>query len=173
MALKERLHHTRMSKGEGVAAYLTKVKQMIDELLAVEVKLSTTEIVRSTLKGFSKEWNPFIAGIVARENLPSWDRLWDNYCQEEIKRGKDEENLALASRKGMKCKKATVSGGGATGGGEPKKDLSRIKCYMCGEFGYYVRQCPEAKRGKGTKGKKQQVVAQAEEEDHDEDKEEQ
>jgi hypothetical protein len=111
MALKERLQHTRMSKGEGVAAYLTKVKQMIDELIVVGVKLSPAEIVRSALKGFPKEWDPFIAGIVARENLPSWDRLWDDCCQEEIHRGKDvdededEENLALTSKRGTRGKK--------------------------------------------------------------------
>ena len=62
---------------------------------------------------------------------------------EEIRRGKDEEaedeeNLALASRKGIKGKKATVSSGGATEGGKPKKDLSRIECYVCGAFGHYT-----------------------------------
>jgi hypothetical protein len=42
MALKERLQHTRMTKGEGVATYLTKVKQMIDELITMGVKLSSS-----------------------------------------------------------------------------------------------------------------------------------
>jgi hypothetical protein len=70
MALKERLQHTKMTKGEGVTTYLTKVKQLLDELLAVGVKLSLTKIVRYTLRGFPKEWDPFISGIVARENLP-------------------------------------------------------------------------------------------------------
>ena len=56
VALKERLQHTRMTKGEGVATYLTKVKQMIDELIAIGVKLSPAEIARLALKGFPKEW---------------------------------------------------------------------------------------------------------------------
>jgi hypothetical protein len=45
MALKERLQHTKMTKGEGIITYLTKVKQLLDELLAAGVKLSSTEIV--------------------------------------------------------------------------------------------------------------------------------
>jgi hypothetical protein len=55
------------------------------------------------LRGFPKEWGPFISGIVARENLLDWDRLWNDCCQEEIRRGRDvdedeeEENLALTS----------------------------------------------------------------------------
>jgi hypothetical protein len=35
-----------MTKGEGVATYLTKVKKLLDELLAVGVKLSPAEMVR-------------------------------------------------------------------------------------------------------------------------------
>jgi hypothetical protein len=75
MALKQRLQHTKMSKGESVTVYLTKVKQLLDELLAVGVRLSPTGIVCSALRGFPKEWDPFISGVVARENLPDWDRL--------------------------------------------------------------------------------------------------
>jgi hypothetical protein len=51
-----------------------------------------------------------------------------------------------------------------------KKDLSHTTCYVCGEFGHYASQCPQAKRGKGTKGKKQQVDALVEK-DQDEEEE--
>jgi hypothetical protein len=37
MALKERLQHTKMSKGESVTGYITKVKLLLDELLVVGV----------------------------------------------------------------------------------------------------------------------------------------
>jgi hypothetical protein len=35
------------------------VKQLLDELLAVGIKLSPAEMVRSALRGFPKEWDPF------------------------------------------------------------------------------------------------------------------
>ena len=70
-----------MSKGESVTVYLTKVKLLLDELLVVGVKLSTIEIVCSALRGFPKEWDPFISGVVAMEKLPDWDRLWNDCCQ--------------------------------------------------------------------------------------------
>ena len=44
--------------------------------------------------------------IIGRENMPTWDRLWDDLTQEETQRGylqgrsshhrDDEENVALA-----------------------------------------------------------------------------
>jgi hypothetical protein len=43
---------------------------------------------KMTLKGFMKEWTLFIKGIVARENLPNWSSLWDDFIQEEFR---DEE----------------------------------------------------------------------------------
>jgi hypothetical protein len=39
--------------------------------------------VRTTLNRVSKQWVVFVEGIVARENLPKWERLWDDFVQEE------------------------------------------------------------------------------------------
>jgi hypothetical protein len=44
---------------------------------------------------------------------------------------------------------------------------------MCGEFGHYASQSSQANKGKGAKGRKQQVAASVEEEDQDEEEEEQ
>ena len=35
--------------------------------------------------------------------------------------------------------------------GEQKKDLRRVRCYACNEFGHYDGQCPNKKRGKQEK----------------------
>jgi hypothetical protein len=65
--------------------------------------------VRIALDGFTKSWDVFVRGVVAWEKLPDWQRLWDDFVQEEIILGQsgssfsphivDEEGLALA-RKG-------------------------------------------------------------------------
>lgn len=48
---------------------------------------------------------------------------------------KEEENVTLASK--GKAKKGPNQGQGSQGGEEKKKDLSKIKCFKCGEFGHY------------------------------------
>lgn len=54
---------------------------------------------------------------------------------------KEEENVALASN------------GLSQGQGEQrkKKDLSKAKCFRCGEFGHYSTECPLKKKDKQEK----------------------
>ena len=32
-----------------------------------------------------KEWKPFIKGIIAREKFLEWNKLWDNFIEEELR----------------------------------------------------------------------------------------
>jgi hypothetical protein len=74
------------------------------------------ELERVALHGFSKSWDVFVRGVVAREKLPDWQRLWDDFVQEEIRLGQssrsssspqivDEEGLALVSKGNVKQNK--------------------------------------------------------------------
>jgi hypothetical protein len=129
------------------------------------------------LRGFPKEWDPFISGVVAREKLPDWDRLWNDCCQEEIRRSRDvddneEENLALTSKRGGRGRRGTTFRGGFTSG-KPKKDLSHVQCYVCGELGHFASQCTQAKKGFGERGKRKEIAASAEVENKEEEEEQQ
>jgi hypothetical protein len=57
--------------------------------------------------------------------------------------------------------------------GSPKKDLSHVQCYVCGEFGHYASRCSQAKKGYGARGKKKEVAASTEVEDKDGEEEQQ
>jgi hypothetical protein len=104
MMLREKLRSTKMARGDTVATYLTKFTQIRDELVAVGEAVNETELVRIALNGFTKQWDVFVQGVVAQEKLPDWERLWDDFTQEELRVGtsqasqskvEDEENLAL------------------------------------------------------------------------------
>ena len=92
MVLREKLRSTKMSSGESVTSYLTRVSQVRDELAAVGAVVDSAELIRVALNGFSKSWESFVQGIVARENMPSWERLWDDFVQEELRVGSTSTN---------------------------------------------------------------------------------
>ena len=113
--------------------------------------------MRTTLNGVAKPWVVFVEAIVARENLPSWDRIWNDFVEEETQRGivkgisstsgEDEQNVALTTKGKKKFKKGPKKGGAKQYDGK-RKDLSTIKCFACQKLGNYVGQCPHTKKKK-------------------------
>ena len=68
-----------MARGESVTSYLTRVSQVKDELGAVGEIVDDSELIQIALNDFSKSWESFVRGIVARENMLGWERLWDDF----------------------------------------------------------------------------------------------
>jgi hypothetical protein len=79
MVLREKLKSIKMTKAENVVTYLTRLTQVRDELGDVGEAIVDSDLVRTTLNGVSKRWAVFVEGIVAREMLPGWERLWDEF----------------------------------------------------------------------------------------------
>ena len=79
MALRDKLHGTRMVKEESVDTYLTRVAQVKDKLETVGEVIPDSELVWIALKGFTKEWEVFVKCVVGREKLPDWSRLWNDF----------------------------------------------------------------------------------------------
>lgn len=61
-------------------------------------------------------------------------------------KGEDEENCALDGKEMGKGKKAQSKAKYIEEG--KKKDLSKIKCFHCHEFGHYATKYPHKKRRK-------------------------
>eukprot|EP00253_Pinus_taeda_P023988 PITA_23988 len=121
MVLKEKLKAIKIAKTESATAYLTKITSVRDELTAIGEIIAPIELVRIALNGLPKTSDNFVDGIVARENLPNWERLWDDFIQNEIKNNhlgaakqvEEDDNVALLARgkKGRARKQASNSGG--------------------------------------------------------------
>jgi hypothetical protein len=161
MVLQEKLRGTKMTKTDSVTSFLARFYQIHDELAAVGEIVDPSELVKTALNGFSKPWESFVRGIIVKEHMPSWERLWDDFVQEELKigsgstsqqRGRDDgEDLALSER-GKKNTKKGPKGGAKQQqkGGEQQRDMSKVKCFACNKMGHYVGQCPNRKKQGGT-----------------------
>lgn len=119
-----------MLRTNTVTSHLTKVSQFFDELIAIGEQIDDDEMVRVSLNGFSKPWNNFVHVIVIREKLHDWERIWDDFMQEELRldsrstsqlHGEDEENVSLATKGQNKFMKGPNDG--AKKKGEHKKNM--------------------------------------------------
>ena len=80
---------------------------MRDELAPVGETVDSAELIRVALNGFSKSWEMFIRGIVARENMHSWERLWDDFVQEELRVGSVSSSRQLPLLQRARRRKST------------------------------------------------------------------
>jgi hypothetical protein len=102
LTLKGQLQRTKMTKGDTVATFFMKISDIKEQLGAIGEIISDRELVLYTLKNLPKQWETFIQSISEREKLPTFDHLWIDYTQEELRlrnRGVEDspdDNHALA-----------------------------------------------------------------------------
>lgn len=84
MVLRDKLHTIKMSKEKSVASYLTKIIQLRDHMAVVGDMILEIESVSIALNDFTKQWEVFVKCIVDWEYMPSWERIWEDFIQEEI-----------------------------------------------------------------------------------------
>jgi hypothetical protein len=176
LVLHDRLRSIRMLEDESITSFLGRYTQIRDELGAVGEVVNPNSLVKTAMNSFTKPWGPFVRGIVAREVMPTWERMWDDFVQEEIRlaaeaSGQQQQQQSVPGVEDLslwtKGKKKTDCGGrqGPKFGAPPqggesssnsgqKRDMSTVRCFACGEMGHYARQCPKKK-------KKQQDVSAA------------
>ena len=87
LALKDKLRHIKMEKGDSMPKYLTKFIQCMDEIGSVGVTMDDEDLVSLALLGLPKSWHSYEDSVNGWEKLPGWERLWSDLVQEEIRRG--------------------------------------------------------------------------------------
>lgn len=149
-----------MHKCEGIDPFIIGIQEIWDHLAAVGEAPQDLELVCLALNSVFEDWEIFVQGILRRDALPRWNRIWSDLQQEDMKhalvntsisgnnnkgsKGVEEDNVAVAS-------KGPSQGQGSRGEKKNKKDLSKVKCLRCGEFGHYSTQCPQRKKDKQEK----------------------
>ena len=73
----------QMNKTENMASYITGITQVRYDLREVEDIVHGSELVRTTLNGVTNPWDLCVEYIIARENIPTWGHLWDDFIQDK------------------------------------------------------------------------------------------
>ena len=60
-----------------------KLSQLRGQFISIGETIYDGELVSLYLNGIPTSWEHFIQGFCAQDELPSIDRLWTNYDQEE------------------------------------------------------------------------------------------
>jgi phosphoglucomutase len=78
MILRNKLRSIEMTIPDSVTTHIIKVMQIFDKLATIREKVANVELENMALNGFPASWEPLVKGICAHENLPIFERLWDD-----------------------------------------------------------------------------------------------
>jgi len=91
--LRSKLKNVKMQSFETIHRYFTKVSQIKEQLEAIEDMVEDAKVVMTTLNGLPRSWESFIQGIFSRRKMTKFNRLWEEWAQEEARMAAREENL--------------------------------------------------------------------------------
>ena len=78
MNLRAQLKSTKMSKGESIQAYFTRVSQFKEQLKSIGESLDEYELVMTTLNGITRPWDSFRQTMCARKESMKFDIIWED-----------------------------------------------------------------------------------------------
>jgi hypothetical protein len=102
--------------------------------------------VNIEINGLSRSWDAFVASMNTRKEFPTLEELWTYCAQEETsinskgRYQKEEDAQAYATMfKRHEGKKIF----GSRNKFNHKKDMSKVQCFGCHEYGQYKKDCPK------------------------------
>jgi hypothetical protein len=98
MIMRKKVKSIQMSRSKNFTRYFMRITCTHDQLAAIGEKVDDVELVNVALNSFTKSWKPFVKGIYAQEKLPNWERLYDDFIQEEAQRSLNPTSKEMEKR---------------------------------------------------------------------------
>ena len=93
MNLRAQLKSTKMSQGESIQDYFTRVSQFKENIDSIGDSLDEYELVMTTLNGLTRPRDSFIYTMRARMESMKFDIVWEDCIQEDLTRVAKRETL--------------------------------------------------------------------------------
>ena len=129
---------------------------MRDQLQELGEVMSDREMTSVVLNSLPEDWGNFTSSIYAKKEATTLSEIWSlcktketRFKAKEDVRSKEQAFATMAKRKG----KFGKFGPRRTN----NKDMSKIQCYGCQEYGHYKRNCPKLKKDNGNKRKREEA----------------
>ena len=124
-----------MRKGKEIDPFLFRLQTIQYQLVGMGATPDEGLLVRTALNAVSEEWETFVQSILGRATLPSRADMWAILHQEEIRRITKKQNINGGAVRVKKEEEddATLASKERKQQGKKKRDLSKYRCFNCGE----------------------------------------
>ena len=65
--LKNKLHNVKMERDDTVASLFTKISQVKDQLVRIDVEMDEDDLLQTAIDGIPSSWETFLAVVNGRE----------------------------------------------------------------------------------------------------------
>jgi len=158
--LKTKLLSIKMEANENIATYVSRIKDLCDQLSAIGDVVSNSDMVTITLKGLIRDYHVFISSLGGRAKPPTFSELTGILLQEEermkvFEMDSHTSELALVAR-GKQPYKGKPWDRNRTGKFQPRNrgmnqskfdahDKKKDDCFYCGKPGHHAKDCYKRK----------------------------
>jgi hypothetical protein len=150
MSLKNEFHDMNMNDYDSITSYFVRISQLRDQIQAIDEIILEKELVNIVLNGLPRTWDSFSPSMNTRKEYPTFEELWNSCGQEESRISEKEkpqkkyDDQAFTARfKNFRNKRKF----GSRRKPNQEKDISKIQCFNCRNYGHYKSHCPELKEG--------------------------
>ena len=85
LALKDQIRQVKFTKNDSVSSYFLEITYIKYRLALVNGSVPNRDLILTCMGGISSEWKPFVKGICAHGQLPTFNQFWSKSIQEETR----------------------------------------------------------------------------------------